>query len=99
MLKPALRRKRRPIGGDFGSVVVEAQCVAGRTKARCVVGTVKRRAWFIAPAATSSNRARPTKTGSPAASAEVQVYGRCSLIVMSQMAVESALHWPLFNAA
>ena len=33
----------------------------------------------------------PGNIGKPAASADVQVYGRCGSIVMSQMAAESAL--------
>src|SRR2546425_679225 len=96
MSKLAFSRRRVPMGGALPLVFVEAQCVAGSTKARCEVGTVKRRAWLMAPLATSSYRARPTNTGSPAASAEVQVYGRCSLIVMSHTADESAFQLPFF---
>src|SRR5215470_16583359 len=44
MSKLAFRRSRVPIGGALGSVTVDAQWVAGKTKARRVVGTVKRRA-------------------------------------------------------
>src|SRR5262245_35075710 len=40
--KLALRRRRSPMGGALGSVVVEAQWVAGKMKARWEVGTVKR---------------------------------------------------------
>src|ERR1700719_3375139 len=71
--KLALRRSRVPMGGALVLVTVEAQCDAGATKALWVVGTVNRSAWLMAPAATSSYRARPGKTGKPAASAEVQV--------------------------
>src|SRR5215472_18551376 len=45
MSKLDFKRRRSPMGGALGSVTVEAQCVAGGTKARCVVGTVNRRAW------------------------------------------------------
>src|SRR3954471_8358550 len=41
-----------------------------------VSGTVKRSAWWIAPCRASAQRARPGRIGSPAASAEVQVFGR-----------------------
>jgi len=37
---------------------------------------VKRSAWSITPRETSSQRARPAKIGSPAASADVQPAGR-----------------------
>src|SRR5208337_2986427 len=73
MSKLAFSRSRAPIGGASGSVTDEAQCDAGGVKACCVTGTVKRIAWLIAPAATSSYRTSPVKIGSPAASAEVQV--------------------------
>src|SRR5216684_2319169 len=51
ILKLALSRSRVPMGGALGSVRVEAQCDAGATKARRVVGTVKRSACLMAPAA------------------------------------------------
>src|SRR2546428_10706989 len=99
MSKVAFKRNRVPMGGAFGSLTVEAQCEAGATNARLVVGTGKRKAWLMAPPATSSKRANPTKIGRPAASAEVQVYGRCALIVMSQMDVASSLQFPRFKLA
>src|SRR5690349_14695478 len=52
MSKLAFRRSRVPMGGELGSVSVEAQWEAGATNARRVVGTVKRNAWLMAPAAT-----------------------------------------------
>src|SRR5262252_4947535 len=42
--KLAFRRRRVPIGGALGSLRFDAQWVAGKTKARRVVGTVKRNA-------------------------------------------------------
>jgi hypothetical protein len=48
------RRRRVAMGGALVLVLEEAQCEAGATKACRVVGTVKRRAWLMAPAATSS---------------------------------------------
>jgi len=54
MSKLALRRRRVPMGGALASVMVEAQCEAGATNARRVLGTVKRKACLIAPDATSS---------------------------------------------
>src|SRR5438876_502588 len=44
MSKLALSLRRVPIGGAFGSVMVEAQCDAGATNAFCDVGTVNRNA-------------------------------------------------------
>jgi hypothetical protein len=43
-VKLAFIRRRRPIGGRFASVLLEAECVAGRMEARCVCVTVKRSA-------------------------------------------------------
>src|SRR5688572_1779048 len=59
--------------------------------ARRVVGQVKRSACVIAPAATSSNRARPAKIGRPAASAEVHPAGRIALDERSKMAPDPAV--------
>src|ERR1700730_12412399 len=50
MSKLAFNRRRVPIGGAFGFVVLDAQCDAGATNAFCVVGTVNPSAWLIAPA-------------------------------------------------
>src|SRR5580700_11758848 len=86
MSKLALRRRRMPIGAAFAFEEFAAQCEAGGTKAARLDCSVKRNAWLICPAATSSYRARPAKIGRPAASADVQVYGRCSSAVRSQMA-------------
>ena len=44
MSELAFRRSRVPIGGALVLVFVDAQCVAGKTNARCDVGTVKRNA-------------------------------------------------------
>src|SRR5215210_5756799 len=59
-----------------------------------VLGAVKRRAWRIAPALTSSQRTRPGRIGSPAASALVQPAGLSAFERRSQMAPEPPCHWP-----
>src|SRR5580692_9783053 len=76
MLTRALSRTRRPIGGRFGPLHVDASWRAGYTYRAAVHGAVKRSAWSIPPAATSLYRASPGRIGRPAASAEVQVAGR-----------------------
>ena len=50
----AFSQKRIPIAGSFGLVSEDAQCRAGDTSPACVARTVKRSAWSIAPARTSS---------------------------------------------
>ena len=62
-----------PIGAAFGFVEFAAQCEAGGVNAAMLEFSVNRSAWLIAPAATSSYRAKPGKMGRPAASAEVHV--------------------------
>ena len=52
---------------------------------------VMRMAWSITPAATSSPRTSPAKTGSPAASADVHESGRRALDRRSQTAPEPAV--------
>jgi len=53
-LKFALRRRRMPIGGALALLEVDAECEAGGVNPSLELGTVKRMAWLIAPAATSS---------------------------------------------
>src|ERR1700687_4545640 len=50
----AFMRKRRPIGGAFVLVSLEASCVAGWMNAAWVSLTVKRSAWLITPSWTTS---------------------------------------------
>ena len=49
-----LRRMRRPMGGSEGSSDLPSECLAGQTCSWEGRSTVKRRAWRMAPAATSS---------------------------------------------
>src|SRR5579862_4157384 len=94
MSNGAFRRTRMPIGGTDVLVFELAQCLAGETKACRVTLTVKRKAWFMAPAWTSSYRTSPGKTGRPAASAEVQYIGRSASLVMSNSAPEPHCQLP-----
>jgi len=55
---------------------------------------VNRRACRIAPAATSSKRARPGRIGRPAASALVQPFGRSLFERRFQIAPEPPYHYP-----
>ncbi len=52
--KLAFNRNRRPMGGRFGSVDDDAQCVAGCRYARWLRDTVNRSAWSMWPLITSS---------------------------------------------
>src|SRR6185437_9426384 len=82
MSNEALRRKRAPIGGRDELVLLPELWRAGQRYSMPfalrpqMAEAVKRIAWSIEPAATSSQRTRPGKMGSPAASAEVHVAGR-----------------------
>src|SRR5271156_858555 len=92
--KLAFNRRRIPIGAALAFVVVAAQCDAGGTKAARLFCNVKRSACLIAPLATSSYRASPANTDSPAASAEVHVSGRCPSASKSHTAAEAAFQLP-----
>src|SRR5450432_446280 len=94
MSKLAFNRMRIPIGAALALVELAAQCEAGGTNAARLFCKVNRNACLISPAATSSYRARPANTESPAASAEVQVSGRCPLACRSHTAVDAALQLP-----
>ena len=54
MSTPDLRRKRCPIGGYALPVRLDALCRAGQMYVLRVCGAVKRSAWWISPAITSS---------------------------------------------
>src|SRR5581483_1878705 len=92
------RRKRMPMGAAREFEEFAAQCDAGGIMAALLCCRVKRRACWIFPAATSSWRINPGKIGSPAASADVQVHGRCWLACRSQTAEEAASQAPLLLA-
>src|SRR5579862_9599743 len=93
MSKLALRRTRMPMGAKLGPVWLLAKWRAGEVKARRVWATVNLKAWRMTPCSkTSSARTSPGKTGSPAASAEVQKRGLRALELRLKMAPESAVH-------
>src|SRR5690349_16973679 len=56
---------------------------------------VNRIAWSTYPPATSLYRSSPGRIGRPAASAEVQPFGRSALLVSSQVAPDPARQVPL----
>src|ERR1700737_4226172 len=91
MSKPALSRKRAPIGGSVGSAAAPAWWRAGHKKLRSERTAVKRMAWLMAPAWTSSQRTKPGKIGRPAASADVQFRGRSALDPNGKMAPDPAV--------
>src|SRR6266700_8057989 len=91
MSKPALSRKRAPIGGRAGLAADPAWWRAGQTKLWSVLAAVNLMAWVTEPAWTSSRRSSPGRIGSPAASAEVQPEGRRALDRRSQMAPDPAV--------
>src|ERR1700682_4729881 len=91
MSKPALSRKRAPIGGSAASAAAPAWWRAGHKKLRSVRTAVKRMAWLMAPAWTSYQRTNPGKIGRPAASADVQFKGRRASDPNEKMAPDPAV--------
>src|SRR5581483_2260364 len=99
MSNDALSRNHAPIGGSVGSAAAPAWWRAGQTKRRSVRAAVMRMAWSTSPAATSSRRSSPGRIGRPAASAEVQPFGRRAPLRRSHTAPDPAVGWPPFQSA
>src|SRR5471032_1190482 len=98
MSKLAFNRKRAPIGGRVVVVLLPDAWRAGHryfcppvaASLPQMFTAVKRIAWAISPAATSSQRARPGKIGRPAASAEVKPAVRSALELSGNFTKELA---------
>src|SRR5579875_3095797 len=91
MGKLAFSRNLAPIGGADGREVLPASCRAGQRYRVAVVGAVMRIAWSTYPRFTSSQRSRPGRIGSPAASADVQPAGLSRSLRSDHVAPEPAV--------
>ncbi len=99
MSKPLLRRNRAPIGGKSRLVVVPAWWRAGQRKCVCVRVMVKRIGWSSWSPTDLVERSRSGKTGRPAASADLQPFGRIAYELRSNVAPDSAVQLVLMRRA
>src|SRR5580704_8357869 len=88
--KLAFNRSLSPMGGSE-VFALPAAWVAGWMYACWVLFTVKRIAWFTAPAITSETFTRPGRIGKPAASPLPQPSGRSASELRSNFAPEPQL--------